>query len=85
MVWCHSWSSELAYRQSLDATAPAGSGDITYTTYKVATTSGKFIWMAAFDSEASGIAAFKVRHAVFCAKWCVGERGEAGDGVRRWA
>ena len=69
LLWCRSWSSDLAYRQSLDATAPAGSGDITYTTYKVATTSGKFIWMAAFDSVASGIQAFKVCHAVCRAKW----------------
>eukprot|EP00854_Cymbomonas_tetramitiformis_P003290 gene3290-4141_t len=53
----HALATRLAYTQSVRGARQAGSGDITYLTYKVASRHGT-VWLAAFDSESGGIRTF---------------------------
>lgn len=53
------YSEALEYRQSIYS-APAGVGDVTYTTYKYNLTNASFVWLAVFNSETTGITGFKL-------------------------
>jgi len=65
------YSGILSYRQSPESFL-AGSGDVTYTTYK--SSAYPFVWLAVFDSASDGIEGFRV----------TGNNGADGSGAASW-